>query len=190
MPTSIKVLIDESQTDIIHRLTNLVQLLTQQITLLTAERDDLLHKMNHSKLNVVNYHIEKLPPLPESPMVNAKDPMNTHPSRLQEINNTLCMARKIDEENPLVGTRPGDEGANGMVWPELQCPKKPLKGEALCLTCKKKQQKSSETSDGAVRGWYGRLDEPLYYKAGVVGCGHFHKKYPNGITPPAEKQDT
>jgi len=188
MSTSIKARIDESQADIIHQLTNLVQLLTQQVTVLTAERDDLLSKLN-SKPNVIHYHIEKLPPLPESPSVNTKDPMNTHPSRLQEVNPALCKARKIDEEHPLEGTRPGDEGANGMVWPELQCPKKPLQGEALCLTCKKKQEKSINM-DSAVRGWYGRLDEPLCYKAGVVGCGHFHKKYPNGITKPAEKRDT
>ena len=108
------------------------------------------------------------------------DPLRTHSSRLATVDATLCQARKIDEKNPIVGTRKEDDGANGMFYPEKQCGKKPVPGQKLCATCAKKEEAVKNT-DKADKTWYGRLDEPLYWNAKVVGCKHFFDKYPEGI---------
>jgi hypothetical protein len=67
-----------------------------------------------------------------------------------------------------------------MFYPEKQCGKKPVPGQKLCATCVKKEE-AIKTSDKADKTWYGRLDEPLYWNAKVVGCKHFFDKYPEGI---------
>ena len=49
---------------------------------------------------------------PAAPAATNVDPWRTHPSRLQSIDPKYCVGRRIDVENPLVGTRPHDETAN------------------------------------------------------------------------------
>ena len=108
------------------------------------------------------------------------DPLRNHKHRLQSINATLCMGRKVDLKNQIVGTRKDDAGSNGIFWPEKQCTKSPEDGEKLCRFCKEKDDevKSGKAAD---KHWFGRLDEPIFYKACVVGCGDFFAKYPQGI---------
>lgn len=118
-------------------------------------------------------------PAPAS-AADAADPLRNHKYRLQEINHDLCMGRKIDEDNPIVGTRKGDDGANGMFWPEKQCSKKPLPGQKLCKICAEKDN-DVKAGKPAHKQWYGRLDEPLYANAKVIGCKHFFEKYPHGL---------
>lgn len=110
----------------------------------------------------------------------SEDPLRTHKYRLQDIDMGLCMGRKIDEDHPIEGTRKGDDGANGMFWPEKQCSKKPLPGQKLCKIC---ADKDADVKAGkpAHKQWYGRLDEPIYHNAKVIGCKHFFDKYPNGL---------
>ena len=121
----------------------------------------------------------------------ADDPLRNHKYRLQSINATLCMGRKVDLKNKIEGTRKEDAGSNGIFWTEKQCSKAPETGAKLCRFCKDKDDevKSGKTAD---KHWFGRLDEPIYFKACVVGCGDFFAKYPAGIpgdastAPPAE----
>lgn len=108
------------------------------------------------------------------------DPLRNHKYRLQSINPTLCMGRKVDLKNQIVGTRKDDAGSNGIFWPEKQCTKSPEDGERLCRFCKEKDDEV-KAGKAADKHWFGRLDEPIYYKACVVGCGDFFAKYPNGI---------
>ena len=113
-------------------------------------------------------------------MVVSDDPLRTHSSRLAIVDATLCQGRRIDEKNPIVGTRKDDDGANGMFYPEKQCTKKPLPGQKLCAICAKKDE-ASKTTTVVDKTWYGRLDEPLFHNAKVVGCKHFFEKYPTGL---------
>ena len=112
--------------------------------------------------------------------VVSDDPLRTHSSRLAIVDATLCQGRRIDEKNPIVGTRKDDDGANGMFYPEKQCTKKPLPGQKLCAICAKKDEASKATTT-VDKTWYGRLDEPLFHNAKVVGCKHFFEKYPTGL---------
>ncbi len=98
------------------------------------------------------------------------------------IDPAKCMARKVDEDHPIEGTRPGDDGANTKFYPEKQCNKSAQTG-GLCTICAKKYAQVKEAADPrvVVRGWYGRLDEPLYWNAHVIGCEQFYAKYPNGL---------
>ena len=112
--------------------------------------------------------------------VVSDDPLRTHSSRLATVDATLCQGRRIDEKNPIVGTRKDDDGANGMFYPEKQCTKKPLPGQKLCAICAKKDEASKATTT-VDKTWYGRLDEPLFHNAKVVGCKHFFEKYPTGL---------
>jgi hypothetical protein len=116
--------------------------------------------------------------MPAAPV--AYDSLRNHKYRLQHIDGGLCMGRKIDEDHPIEGTRKGDDGANGMFWPEKQCSKKPLPGQKLCKIC---ADKDADVKAGkpAHKQWYGRLDEPIYHNAKVIGCKHFFDKYPNGL---------
>lgn len=191
--------IKESHKDITKLLKNLLTSLFNEIKLISAERDlylaerniyekrwkDFMEKNSIVETNDIVY--SKLPLLPasrsSSPIKERAeaDNFSTHPSRLTEIDPSLCMARRIDEEHPLRGTRKEDIGSNGMVYPELQCKKKPVSGNNLCVSCEKKYVRAKQDPETFHRGWYGRLDEPMYYKACVVGCGHYFKKYPNGI---------
>jgi hypothetical protein len=108
------------------------------------------------------------------------DPLRNHKYRLQTLNPSLCMGRKLDLKNQIVGTRKDDEGSNGIFWPEKQCSKVPEAGEKLCRFCKEKDDEI-KAGKAADKHWFGRLDEPLFYKACVVGCGDFFQKYPAGI---------
>jgi hypothetical protein len=111
---------------------------------------------------------------------NIEEAYTNHPSRLKSVDPALCMGRRIKIGDPLTGTRKGDPGANGRVFPEAQCSKKPTEGK-LCARCAKLDVVAKATPDKNVHGWYGRLDEALYWKADVVGCANFFTKYPNGI---------
>jgi len=118
-----------------------------------------------------------------SASTSATDPWKTHSSRLQKIDESLCVARRIDVNNPLPGTRRNDEGANnGMVFPEKQCTRKPAPGSKLCAECAKKEIKFKEDPNTKDESWRGRLDETVpYARARIVGCQYFFEKYPNGI---------
>ena len=119
---------------------------------------------------------------PAPAVASADDPMRAHPSRLQVIDHEKCMGRKIDLENPLAGTRKGDAGANGQFFPEKQCSKNPQPGKKLCAICEKKDGAVKADPTVKDRTWYGRLDEPLFWNAFVVGCAHFMDKYPKGLS--------
>jgi len=107
--------------------------------------------------------------------------LRDHKHRLATINTSCCVGRKIDEENPIVGTRKEDEGSNGLFYPELQCKKKRPAGSLLCDVCSRKEEKAQATPDKTDKTWYGRLDQPLYWNAKVLGCAHFYTKYPLGL---------
>jgi hypothetical protein len=117
----------------------------------------------------------------DAPTLGATDEFRGNKYRLQTLNPTLCVARKIDEANTIAGTRPGDEGANGKVFPEKQCSKKPIAGGRLCATCAKKETECLADTAKVPKGWYGRLDEELFHKSYVVGCEWFLANYPSGI---------
>ncbi len=111
----------------------------------------------------------------------ASDALAGNKYRLQAINYELCMGRKIDEANPVPGTRPDDEGSNGKFFPETQCSKKPIAGGKLCKICAEKDAAAKADTTKVPKSWYGRLDEPLFWKALVVGCDYFFTKYPAGL---------
>jgi hypothetical protein len=117
----------------------------------------------------------------DPPTLGATDPFRSNKYRLAALDPAHCVARKIDEANPIAGTRPGDDGANGKVFPETQCSKKATPGGRLCTTCAKKEVEYLADTAKVPKGWYGRLDEPLFHKAFVVGCEWFLTKYPAGI---------
>ena len=114
-----------------------------------------------------------------TPSSTADDPLKNHKYRLQAIDAALCMARKIDLKNPIPGTRKGDEGATKMYWPEKQCSRKPLPGQALCKQCAEKEE--DVKAEREYKDWYGRLDQPIIHTAMVIGCGQFFEKYPKGL---------
>jgi chemotaxis protein histidine kinase CheA len=113
--------------------------------------------------------------------LGAMDSLRDNKYRLQVLNPELCLARKIDKENPVPGTRPGDIGAKIKFYPELQCSKRPVAGGSLCTICARKEAEYLGDTSKVNHGWFGRLDEPLFAKAGVVGCDAFWAKYPEGV---------
>ena len=105
-----------------------------------------------------------------------------HPSRLQTIDSTRCAGRRIDTENPLIGTRKDDADSNGMIFPEKQCTRKPSPGSKLCAGCATKDTEYKADPSKNNAGWQGRLDEEaLYPRAKIVGSELFLKRYPKGI---------
>ena len=116
-----------------------------------------------------------------APTLGATDSLRANKYRVQILNPAHCVARKIDEENPLVGSRPDDDGSKGKIFPEIQCAKKPVAGCLLCTTCSKKETEYLADTSKPLKRWYGRLDEPMYANALVVGCEYFFKKYPAGL---------
>ena len=109
-----------------------------------------------------------------------QDAYSDHPSRLKVLDLHRCMGRRINEDEPLHGTRKGDPGANGKFFVETQCVKKPKEGK-LCTVCVKMETAAKADTSKAVPRWYGRLDEPMYWNAYVVGCANFFVKYKNGL---------
>lgn len=107
------------------------------------------------------------------------DPLKGHKYRLQTVDAALCVARKIDQKNPIPGTRKGDEGATKMYWPEKQCSRKPMPGQPLCKQCTEKED--DVKAEREYKDWYGRLDQPIIHTAMVIGCGQFFEKYPKGL---------
>ena len=120
-------------------------------------------------------------PVPAPVTSDASDPLRHHAHRIKVIDANACQARKIDEANPIEGTRKGDAGATVMFWPEKQCSKKPLPGQKLCKICSEKDAQAKAEPTKQFKGWYGRLDETMYWNAKVLGCAHFFEKYPNGL---------
>ena len=105
-----------------------------------------------------------------------------HPSRLQTIDSTRCAGRRIDIENPLIGTRKDDADSNGMIFPEKQCTRKPSPGSKLCKGCATKDAEYKADPSKNKASWQGRLDEEaLYPRAKIVGSELFLKRYPKGI---------
>jgi hypothetical protein len=114
--------------------------------------------------------------------IEATNDWRKHPSRLQTIDSTRCTGRRIDTENPLIGTRKDDDGSNGMIFPEKQCTRKPSPGSKLCAGCATKDAEYKADPSKNNASWQGRLDEEtLYPRAKIVGSELFLKRYPNGI---------
>jgi len=143
---------------------------TEQLVHIKGLLSEAIAKKNIGEANI--YHKDDAP---------ETDPLRFNKYRLQYINPTMCMGRRINSNNPIPGTRPGDKGSSGKIYPELQCTRKPIEGDQLCELCAKKE-------DDVKRGmkiptWYGRLDETIYDTAPVVGSKMFFLKYPYGIPP-------
>ena len=110
------------------------------------------------------------------------DPYRTCKYRLQMADVRLCMGRKIDDKNPVPGTRTTDAGSNGRYFPEKQCSKKPFPGTSLCEKCAEKERAFiSNTTGKQIAQYYGRLDQPMYKDAKVIGCETFLAAYKSGI---------
>jgi hypothetical protein len=113
--------------------------------------------------------------------VVAQDPYASHKFRIAKPDGSLCMGRKIDVKNPIPGTRKGDKGATNIIFPEKQCSKKPLPGQKLCKICTEKHDEFNAKPTTVPKDYYGRLDEPMFAKARVIGCEYFFEKYPTGL---------
>jgi len=107
------------------------------------------------------------------------DPLKTHPSRLQKIDAAKCMGRKIVISKWVPGTHK-DEGGVKKFHPENQCSAAPATGQALCAKCAEQESLAAAGKRDAKK-WFGRLDQPLYEFAAVVGCKQYVECYPNGI---------
>jgi len=119
--------------------------------------------------------------LTDAPTLGATDEFRANKYRLQTLARGLCVGRRYDEKNPIIGTRTCDEGANGILYPELQCTKKPLAGGPLCTTCLAREAEYMANPAKPPKSWYGRLDEPLYAKSRIIGSEWFLANYPSGI---------
>ena len=106
------------------------------------------------------------------------DPLKGHKYRLQVLDPARCPGRRHDEDAVLPGTAKGEPSANGKFYVELQCSKKAIAGEELCTTCKKNYGLMRANDKNK---WLGRLDEPVYPQAFVVGSQVFFEKYPLGL---------
>jgi len=111
-----------------------------------------------------------------------RDPYANHKYRVAKIDPLLCMSRKIDEKNPIEGTRKGDAGAVNKMFPEKQCSKKPLPGQKFCKTCSEKEDEAKKDATKRPNGYFGRLDEAILYPmAPIIGSACFFEKYPKGL---------
>lgn len=113
--------------------------------------------------------------MPQDP----SDPLKSHPSRLQKIDVAKCMGRKIVIGKWVPGTHK-DEGGVKKFHPEGQCTAGPATGQALCAKCAEQEALAAAGKRDAKK-WFGRLDQPLYEFAAVVGCKQYIDCYPNGI---------
>lgn len=113
--------------------------------------------------------------MPQDP----SDPLKTHPSRLQKIDASKCMGRKIVISKWVPGTHK-DEGGVKKFHPEGQCTAGPATGQALCAKCAEQEALAAAGKRDAKK-WFGRLDQPLYEFAAVIGCKQYIDCYPNGI---------
>lgn len=111
--------------------------------------------------------------------VDPSDPLKSHPSRLQTVDASKCMARKIAIGKWVPGTHK-DEGGTKKFHPEGQCSSKPVAGNALCAKCQEQEALAAAGKRDAKK-WFGRLDQPLYEFAAVVGCKQYLECYPQGI---------
>jgi len=107
------------------------------------------------------------------------DPLKSHPSRLQKIDATKCMARKAVLGKHVPGTHK-DEGGVKKIHPEAQCSSAPATGQALCAKCAE-QEALAIAGKRDPKKWFGRLDQPMYDFAAVVGCKQYLELYPQGI---------
>lgn len=114
-----------------------------------------------------------------APTVDATDPLRGHPSRLQKIDSARCMGRKPALSKHVPGTHK-DEGGVKKIHPEGQCSGKPDTGYPLCPTCKTNEANAAAGKRDPKK-WFGRLDQPMYEFAAVVGCKQYLDAYPEGI---------
>ena len=123
--------------------------------------------------------VASVAPVAPTAAVDPSDPLKSHPSRLQTIDASKCMARKIAIGKWVPGTHK-DEGGTKKFHPEGQCSSKPVAGHALCAKC---QEQEALTAAGKrdAKKWFGRLDQPLYEFAAVIGCKQYLECYPQGI---------
>ena len=111
--------------------------------------------------------------------VDPADPLKNHPSRLQKIDTTRCVARKITITKHVPGTHK-DEGGVRKFFYEKQCTAKPT-ANGMCDACTKAEAEVAAGTKVTVQKWFGRLDAPMYEFAKVVGCKEFFELYPQGI---------
>ena len=116
-----------------------------------------------------------------SSLVPITDPYSGHKYRLAAYDPTVCTGRKVDEKVVVPGTDPKDTGHNGKIFAEKQCSKTPMPGQALCKTCCEKDDAIKKDPTKKDKRWNGRLDEPMFDQAYVIGSNYFFKKYPNGL---------
>lgn len=114
-----------------------------------------------------------------APTVDPTDPLRGHPSRLQKIDSARCMGRKPALSKHVPGTHK-DEGGVKKIHPEGQCSGKPDTGYPLCPTCKTNEANAAAGKRDPKK-WFGRLDQPMYEFAAVVGCKQYLDAYPEGI---------
>jgi hypothetical protein len=89
------------------------------------------------------------------------------------------MGRKPVLSKHVPGTHK-DEGGVKKIHPEGQCSGKPDAGSALCTTCKTNEANAAAGKRDPKK-WFGRLDQPMYEFAAVVGCKQYLEAYPEGI---------
>lgn len=107
------------------------------------------------------------------------DPLKSHPSRLAKIDTAKCMGRKIVLGKWVPGTHK-DEGGVKKFHPEGQCSAAPATGHALCAKCQE-QEAMATSGKRDPKKWFGRLDQPIYEFAAVIGCKQYMECYPTGI---------
>jgi hypothetical protein len=73
-----------------------------------------------------------------------------------------------------------NEGGVKKFHPEGQCSSAPTTGNALCAKCQE-QEALAIAGKRDSKKWFGRLDQPMYEFAAVVGCKQFFDYYPTGI---------
>jgi hypothetical protein len=118
-------------------------------------------------------------PAPAPAPTDPADPLKNHPSRLQKIDTTRCVARKITITKHVPGTHK-DEGGVRKFFYEKQCTAKPT-ANGMCDACTKAEAEVAAGTKVTVQKWFGRLDAPMYEFAKVVGCKEFFELYPQGI---------
>jgi len=169
-----------SMRQILERFKNILKSMTDHVEIL-CEKLSEIQSVTPEMMNTIVYtplptlEIEE-PPVPVvTTTVVPEDSYKNHKYRIGDsINMKLCMGRRIDDRNPIPGTSP-------KFYPEKQCSHRPEKGEALCKRCGEKDTEAKNIPKKPIRGWYGRLDEPMYWNAAVIGCERFNARYPKGL---------
>jgi len=141
--------------------------------------DDLLAPVDAIPMRSLDEVAAPAAPVAGGAVVDPTDPLRGHPSRLQKIDATRCMGRKPNLNKHVTGTHK-DEGGVKKFHPEGQCSGKPDADSALCSTCKTNEANAAAGKRDPKK-WFGRLDQPMYEFAAVVGCKQYLEAYPKGI---------